>query len=76
MISQCALRPKGDKLVKQELPIAFGAHRFSTAERRWGPSARELIGLAKCLKRYEAYIRFGKFIVKIDCSALLYLKEG
>ena len=77
MLSQARYIQKGGKEVLTELPIGFGAQRFSSIEKTLSPSCRELLGVAYGLKRWEPVIRFHhSMVLKCDCSSLVYLKEG
>ena len=76
MLSQVVKRKKGDKMVRLDRPIMFGANRFSTTESRLPSSVRELIGLWYALRKLAPYILNMNFFVKCDCSALLYIKSG
>jgi hypothetical protein len=67
----------GEKNPKErEVVIAYGARRFTNQESNQGASVRKLLGLCASLRHFESFLRFNEFVVKIDCNALLYLRDG
>jgi hypothetical protein len=59
-----------------EVAIAYGSHLFIGKEVIQGTSVRELLGLYAALSRFESNLRFCSFVVRIDCQALLHLRQG
>jgi hypothetical protein len=57
-----------------EVAIAYGSRLFIGKEVIQGASMRELLGLYVALSRFESYLRFCSFVVRIDCQALLHLR--
>ena len=78
-LSQEVLLKKNGRDMRVDCPIAFGSRRFSTAERRMGPSARELLGIYFGFKKFQYAAIMPPptgLVIRADCSALLHLKDG
>jgi hypothetical protein len=55
-------------------PIAFASHKLTLAERRYGATARELLGMVTVLRRWRHYlVGAPKVYLRTDCKPLTWL---
>ena len=59
---------------KRHHPVAFFSKKLSKAERRYGATARELLGLVLGLKRWKHHLLGGRVELWTDCKPLTWLR--
>ncbi len=59
----------------RERVIAYFSQKFTSAQRKYGASERECLGVVLAIEKFRPYIEGTKFFVQTDCAAVTFMKS-